>query len=185
MSVARLRAGELLAGLGLVGLFVMLLLVWFQPETGAVSGSPGVSIPPEAQSLVNGRADAFRDAVEQTGWTSLGWFAVILVVAGMIVCAAWLIATLVEPSPALPVALQVWSLVSGVVLALVILLRLLFPPELSYGVDPDTQLPGLLGLVFAILIAVGAFLSTKDERTGAAESQPGEIELRRVPPPVA
>jgi hypothetical protein len=83
--------------------------------------------------------------------------------------------TVKRTSPAWPIGAGVLTIALGAVIALVLAIRLLDlagdeeigPGKLVIGV----QLPAYLGLLFTILIPLGAFLSLKDERTDSSEAR--------------
>jgi hypothetical protein len=162
--VSRLRAGELLAGAGAVGLLLVLFLKWFSFDR-----------PPGAHLI---------GTLHTTGWASLGWFLVALLA---IVCFGGLsiaYMTLRRTSPAWPVGAAVLTVAVGGLTFLVLLVRLLTQPGL--GADlPNAmvlvEVPAYLGLLFTALIPLGAWLALHDERLGAPESAYTPPPARPVP----
>lgn len=168
MSLARLRAGELLAGGGAAGLFVLLFFDWFE--------SPAVRL-----------AAGFRpvDALHTSGWGSLGWFVIVLLVGLMLAALALVVATARGEPVALSVAGGVLTAFFGSLIFIVLLLRVLTQPGL--GVDApnhlvEIQLAAYLGLLCALATAAGAWLSITDERTDAPESAFTPPPARPAPP---
>jgi hypothetical protein len=162
--VNRLRAGEWVAAAGSVGLLVVLSLNWFgasfaHGRTGAL-GAGGVS--------GYGLGSA-------SGWSSLGWFMVVLLCLAIFGGLSLSYMTVKRTSPAWPVGAAVLTVGIGAVIALALALRLLdLAGDSSFGtakVAIGVQLPAYLGLLFAILIPVGGFLSLKDERTDSPEAR--------------
>jgi prepilin signal peptidase PulO-like enzyme (type II secretory pathway) len=68
--------------------------------------------------------------------------------------------TVTRDSPALPVALAVWTTLLGVVAAVAVGVRLLLPPSGSI----ETCAGAWVGLAGAVLVAVAGWLSIRDER---------------------
>ncbi|MBJ7331807.1 MAG: hypothetical protein JHC95_18070 [Solirubrobacteraceae bacterium] len=151
MSLARLRPGEILAAVAAIGLLVVLGAEWFELHTRvAVVG------------------------VSTTGYASLGWFAIALLIFGALCALGLAVATVFERSPRIPVAMQTLTVFSSFVALICVSLRLIFQPGLGVGAD-DTSvdlLPGAyLGFAFTLLMFVGAWISIADERTGSRFSR--------------
>jgi len=79
MSLSRLRAGELLALAGSIALFVLMFSTWAAPEDTLIR-SPGAEIPAGATSAADGVVNNFVGRYAESGWTTLGWFMVLLLV---------------------------------------------------------------------------------------------------------
>jgi hypothetical protein len=95
-----------------------------------------------------------------TAWDDFGVVDVLIVAA--VLSALWLaVATVTERTTALPVAAAVWTTLLGLVSTIAILVWLLVLPGNATG----HCVPGWLALVASALIAVGAWLSMRDERT--------------------
>jgi hypothetical protein len=141
--MSRLRAGEWVAAISAVGLFVTLFFDWF----GASSG-----------------------------WSSLGWLMDVLLCVSMLGGAALAYMTVRQTAPAWPVGAGVLTWTLGGLIWLVLLVRVTIAQP---GTDAlvSVQAPAYLGLLFALLIPVGAFLSIRDERTHTPEA------LAYAPPP--
>ncbi len=129
-ALHRLRPGELLAAPSGLLLGVALFLPWYQ--------------------FPSGNLDA---------WSSFAVVWVLIAPAALVAPAlTWV--TLTRESPALPVALAVWTTVLGLVAAVVIGVRLLLPP----GGSIDRCAGVWVGLGGAVLVAVAGWLSLRDER---------------------
>jgi hypothetical protein len=154
--VRRIRLGEALAAIGAIGLFVLLFADWF--EGGGVSRS---------------------------GWSSLGWGLVVLLVVVMAVAAVMVVSTVARAKPAIIVGSAVTTAVVGVVTLLIALLRVLVTqPDLDLGLgngDVTVQTAGYLGIVALALIAAGGWITLADERTDAPESAYTPPPARPVP----
>jgi hypothetical protein len=141
----RIRRGEALLGVGAIGLFVALFADWF-------SGG----------------------GVKQSGWSSLGWALIVLIVALLATAAVVLVATAVKAKPAIVVGSGVILSALSIVTLVVALLRvLLFQPALDMGLGNDAvsvEVAGYLGLLALVAITAGAWIAMGDERTEAPES---------------
>jgi hypothetical protein len=170
MRLNRLRHGELLALVAAIGLLVVLLLDWYDARDPAAAGGRITTYAP-----IDGHT---------TGIASVGWFAAGMALLAVVVCLAWLFATVTQESPALPVAGEVTTIALGLLASIGLLSRLVFQPGLGVGLgnaQVDLLVPAYIGPALAVLLTVGAWKATADERTDAPYSQPGEIELRPIP----
>ena len=146
------RAGELIAGLGAAGLLILMFFDWFHPELRGAGGT----------------------VVEYTGslsgWSTLGWFIVVLVCVAIFGGLALSYMTVKRASPAWPVGAAVLTWTMGSLIFLILLVRVTITQP---GTDADlaVQLPAYLGLACAALIPAGGFLSLRDERTDSAEAR--------------
>ena len=175
--MSRLRAGEWTAAVGGAGLLVTLFLPWFGVELPQQTvqqkqfGGGGVL------NLLNTYAvDGWG-----SGWDALGWLVIAIALAG-IGCAAWLaIANATARPVAQIVAASVLTATAGTLAFVALALRaLVFQPGpndivvLRYG--------AWLGLLAALVLAVGGWWAIKDERTDAPESAYTPPEPRPAPP---
>jgi threonine/homoserine/homoserine lactone efflux protein len=118
---------------------------------------------------------------DESGWSSLGWVTLAFCIAA-IACSAWLaIANTTNRPVAQAVAASVLTASVGTFAFVVLALRVLvFQPGpndivvLRYG--------AYLGLLAALILAVGGWLAIKDERTDAPESAYTPPEPRPPPP---
>jgi hypothetical protein len=154
--VRRIRLGEALTAIGAIGLFVLLFADWF--EGGGVSRS---------------------------GWSSLGWGLVVLLVAVMALAAVMVVSTVARAKPAIIVGSAVTTAVVGIVTLPIALLRVLVTqPDLDLGLgngDVTIQTAGYLGILALALITAGAWITLADERTDAPESAYTPPPARPVP----
>jgi hypothetical protein len=164
--VNRLRAGEWVAAAGSVGLFVVLFFDWF-----------GYSLPgtTPATRIGQGAVHGYFISGSVTGWSTLGWFMVVLLCVAIVGGLSLSYMTVKRTSPAWPVGAAVLTVGIGTVIALALALRLLdLAGDAHLGgakIAVGVQLPAYLGLLFTILIPVGGFLSLKDERTDSPEAR--------------
>jgi hypothetical protein len=169
--MSRLRSGELLAGVGGVGLFVLLFFDWF--ALGHLDWAAYTPLISGATHFFDASSNA-RPAAD--GWSSLGWFMVVLLCVQMLGAAALVYMTVKRASPAWPVGAGVLTWLVGSSIWLVLLVRVcITQPGLDRYVD--VQLPAYLGLLFSALIPLGGLLSVRNERTRTPES------LSYMPPP--
>ena len=119
---------------------------------------------------------------DESGWSSLGWVTLAFCIAA-IACGAWLaIANATNRPVAQAVAASLLTAAIGTIAFVALALRvLLFQPGpndivvLRYG--------AWLGLLAALVLAVGGWLAIKDDRTDAPESAYTPPEPRPAPPP--
>ncbi len=174
--MSRLRLGEWVAGAGAAGLVVTLFLPWF-----------GLRAAVEVQQRSFGRGgvlnvlQTFSSPPEASGWDGLGWLTLAFCVAA-IAAGAWLVvATAADRPVAQLVAAGVLTATIGTSAFVVVALRaLVFQPGpndivvLRYG--------AWLGLLSALVIALGGWWAIKDERTDAPESAHTPPAPRPAPP---
>jgi hypothetical protein len=168
--MSRLRAGEWTAAAGAAALLVTLFLPWFGVELPAPAESNGIL------NLVRGFGD-----LDSSGWDSLGWFVLVLALAA-VGCAAWLaIANATGRPVAQAVAASVLTATAGTLAFVALALRVLvFQPGPNQFVG--MRYGAWLGLLAALVLAVGGWWATKDDRPDAPESAYTPPEPRPAPP---
>jgi hypothetical protein len=144
-GLRRLRLGELLALAGAACVIVSLLEPWYESALG--------------------RLDA---------WDTFGP-GVALLMAAACAALALVFATLTERSPALPVSLEVWSVLLGLIAVIAAVVRVLERPDHAASLCAGAW----LALAGAVAIFAGAWQSLRDERTSLYE--PANPELRPRP----
>jgi heme/copper-type cytochrome/quinol oxidase subunit 1 len=157
--VSRMRPGEWVAALGALGLFVTLFLDWFSVD-GEAAGWKAYA--------------PLADEVHLSGWGSLGWFMDVLLCLAIIGGASLCYMTVKRTAPAWPVGAAVLTWIVGSLIFLVLVVRVALQPGLGLGLPNRPVLveaPAYAGLLFALLIPVGGFLSLRDERTDTAEAR--------------
>jgi hypothetical protein len=169
--VRRLRAGEWIAGIGAAGLIATLFLPWFGFR------------PPATRPLDGGILNLLNtyEPVGSGAWDRLGWFTLVFVLLTIAVGTWLFLATAVARPLAQLVAAGVLAATIGTLgfaeLALRVLVFQPGPNELTtlrYG--------AYLGLLAALLVAVGGWWAIKDERTEAPESAYTPPPPRPAPP---
>ncbi len=118
---------------------------------------------------------------DESGWSSLGWVTLAFCIAA-IGCAAWLaIANATNRPVAQAVAASVLTASVGTLAFVALALRVLvFQPGPNDSVVLRTG--AYFGLLAALILALGGWLATKDERTDAPESAYTAPEPRPLPP---
>src|SRR4051794_5345960 len=145
----RLSPGEQLAGVaGLVLILVMFLFAWFAPDLPNVNGLDAF--------------DAFSD-----------WVNIILVFAAF---AGISLAVFGGGVSRLPVSLSVLTTVLGVISALIVLIYLISPPgvptfgEAAVEVDMNRKIGIWLGLISALGVAAGGYITMQEEGTSFGDA---------------
>jgi hypothetical protein len=168
MSFGRLRNGETLAGIGAVGLFLTLFAKWFD--------APSIGLGRQFQGIL---------PAHTSGWGTLGWFLIFLLLVA-IISAGVLVVTTARGAPvAVPVAAMNITAFSGGIAFLVLLVRVITQPGLGIGAPNflvEVKFPAYLGLLFTLAIAAGGWLTSADERTDSPESEYTPPPARPAPP---
>ncbi len=170
--MSRLRAGEWTALAGAASLLVTLFLPWFEVEIPEPQGQGGI------RNLVR----TYSTGSWGSGWDALGWLIIVIALAA-VGCAAWLaIVNAINGPVAQTVAASVLTATAGTLAFVVLALRaLVFQPGPNDFVV--VRYGAWLGLLAALILAVGGWWATKDERTDAPESAYTPPEPRPAPPP--
>jgi hypothetical protein len=174
MTAARLRIGEITAGAGALVLSVLLFLDWAKPET-SVLRDPGADLP------------LGPDRLAQSGFSTLGWVLVVMLVVLILCAVALAILTVTErDTPVLAVVAAVATTFWALAVFLVLLVRLtLAQPDLGLSL-PDDRVnilaPAWLGLLCVALIGAGGWLTLRDDRLQSPASEPPEVPVRPAPP---
>jgi hypothetical protein len=167
-----MRAGEWLAATGAVGLLVTLCFNWFSADLHPLGWRAYAPVGAHGLTL------------HQTGWASLGWLVVALLVLLALGGLGIAYMTVRRTSPAWPVTTSVITVAVGAFTLLVLLVRLLTQPSLGAGLPNHLVLveaPAYLGLLFTALIPAGAWLALADERLDAPESAYTPPPARPIP----
>ncbi len=147
MRLARVRAGELVALAGVALIAVSLATPWYETPLGNLDA-----------------------------WETFGGAVALLLAAA---CAAFALAlsALAARSPALPVALAVWSTLLGFIAVIAAVVRVLERPHHASGLCAGAW----LALAGAVAILAGSWQAMRDERTSLYE--PARPEPRDLPQP--
>jgi hypothetical protein len=157
--MSRLRAGDWAVAIGVVGLSVTLFMNWFSVDFHAAGWTAYAPL---------------GHGAHLSGWGSLGWFMDVLLGALIVVGGVLVVATARGLAPSWPVGAGVLLWTLGALVWIVLAVRVATQPGLGLGLANRPVLveaPAYLGLLFALLIPVGAFLSLRDERTDTAEAR--------------
>lgn len=172
MDVDKLNAGEKIAGVSAVLLFIFMFFTWFGVE---VSGSEGFS------GTVPGAGGS--------AWDALDFIPVILVVT-IVVALINVFLRLSDSEYEPPVSMNVAVAVLGGLSVLLILFRIISPPSFgSFGgvsVDGTLEIGIFLGLITAAGIAYGGYRGMQEEGTtfsGTADKLSGGGPADPPPPP--
>ena len=165
----RLRGGELVAGVSAVLLLAFMFVPWYGVKVALLRG-PGAT-------LVGADANP---------WDAFTVIDIYLLLTSL-VALALVVFQMTQRAPAIPVSMSVVTTVLGAVAVVLILVRILDPPGVS-GLPAlvasrleRTVKPGaFLGLLSALGIAVGAWMSLREEGI-RPEDGPQRIEIVRDP----
>jgi hypothetical protein len=150
MDVGRLRTGELIAGISGLALLVILFLNWY--------GIPDVDNGVNIEGL-RGFAEAGGADTSFNAWQSFDFIDIILLLTS-IVAVGLAVATASARTVALPVAASAVTAGLGIIATLLVLYRVIDPPE-----DAAREYGVFLGLAAAAGVAVGGWLSMQEEGT--------------------
>ena len=139
MDTSRISFGEMITGISGIVLFILMFLPWFGPERAPVSLS---------------------------AWTSFSFIDILL----FLVCVVAVALPALRAAGAMPAGLpaspgQIAAL-AGVIAFLLVLFRLLVPPE--FGLQLDREIGVYLGLIAALGIAIGGYLAMRERASGQA-----------------
>ncbi len=162
-SLSRLRAGEVIAGVGgLLLLVFMFALKWYGLGGRLSEGHAGLP-----------------GATSWSGWQELPVLRWLLLLTGACAIAlAYLQAT--RSAPALPVTFSMIATVLGALSTIALVVRVLIaPPSLPATGSLDRLTGAYLGLFAALAIAYGGFASMRQEG-GSDPAELGELETLSV-----
>ena len=144
MTITKVRAGDVLAGVGGIALLVVMFFPWYRFLEGVYEGS---------RTIAPGDTD-------QSAWEAFTVFVVPLVVLAALGI-AMLATTLFQRTQAWPVAAQVFTAFVGVITSLWMIIRLINPPGPNFAAD---RLWGVwAGTLCVLAITAGAWWSMRDE----------------------
>lgn len=166
MDLRRLRFGDwVMAGGGLAVLIVM-FLGWYRPAEAVETPVRG------GQILV------FEG--ELNAWQAFTVVDVVLALAAVLALVAFVV-TLSQPTAAMPLALGVFTALVGTLALLLVVMRMIWPPDIGTGdlVATERLAGAWVGLVAITVLAGGALASIRDERLPPpehpAEPRAGEL----------
>jgi len=169
----RLRFAEKVAGVAALVLLGSLFLGWFGPDIRGAYFDRSVGAQAEAGVF----SFTFGSA---SGWDSLGWLALGLVVLAIVAGLAVPLVFAVAETAVLPLVAAIVALVVGLLATLALLVQVVFQP----GDDAATTvLSGWwIGFLAAAGVARGGFLSMRDEYLPGVPIP--DVEVRPAPPAV-
>ena len=144
MTLNKLRGGDVLAGLGGLGLLVVMFFPWYEFLEGVYNG--GRTITP--------------DNTVQNAWEAFGPLLVLLVPTALLGIAVFA-TTAFERTSAYPVAAQVFAATIGSLTTVLVAVRLIDPPGPNFGADLRWGAPA--GFVCTLAVAAGAWWSMRQE----------------------
>jgi hypothetical protein len=148
MDLRRLRAGEWVTGLAGAALLVALFLPWYD-----------------------------EGAAGPNAWETLAIVDVILAIVG-VAAIALVFVTATQPAPAVPIAMDAFLTLAGMVALVLMLIEVAGLPGGAEGREPGLW----LALAASLLICVGAAFAMRDERL-SAEGRHVDLTGRPTPPP--
>ncbi len=166
MDVSRLRRGEQIAGIsGIALLLIMFIFTWFS------FGDSGLDLGLNA-------------------WESFGLIDIVLLLAA-VAAIALAVVSATQSNVSMPVALSAITAGLGILAVLLILFRIISPPDFGLGdvadalggeADVGRGIGVFLGLIAAAGIAYGGYLAMQEEGTSFSD-QGDRLQNRDNPPP--
>jgi len=161
MDVTRLRQGEKIAAVaGILLLIIMFAFSWFGYKPAGGFGIPG------------GGAELTRNAWGAFSFIDILLFLTVVAAVGM----AYLSAS--GTSVSLPVAASAIVTGLGILSVVLVLFRIISPPDLSVGgisaggaVDTTRKIGVFLGLIAAAGVAYGGYMAMQEEGTSFGEAR--------------
>ena len=181
MDLRRLRVGDVIAGIAACALLGVMFVKWygFEGAEGArreFDRLQGLGLPGDEVD----RFDRILDAAERSAWeafTLIDVFLAVAALAGIVL----VVLALTQRSAALPVAAAAITALLGILATVLVLFRIAFLPDVDFGdlvgggggapAEGTTRAAGVyVGLAATIGIAVGAWLSMRDDSPGPSEA---------------
>ncbi len=186
MNVARLRLGEIVTALATVALLVALTLNWARPEE-SVLRDPGARLPPSLDAVADRAVGAFVDRLAQSGFQTLGWFLVAMLIVLIALALVLVAVTVMErETPVLAVVAAVGTTFWALVVFLTLFFRLtLAQPDLGLSLADDRVdilAPAWFGLLSVAAIGAGGWLTLRDDRLDSPFSEAPDVPVRPAPP---
>lgn len=168
MNVRRVRLAERAALLGALGLVAALFADWFAVSPGSRAGW-------KAYAPLTART---------TGWDSLGWLTLALLVICIVSAVALVAALVVSGLDAFHTPPGVALVAVGVPALMVLLFVMLARPGLGLDLPNDlvtVEPAGWIGLSCAVLMVAGGIASLHDQRLGGPGRRAGPAPARPAP----
>ena len=161
MDLARLRFGDWVMGMAGLAVLVTMFMDWFQIPSLVLFGSVDQSV----------------GALGVNAWEAFSVIDFILALAAVMAIASFVL-TATQPTAAVPLALSSLTTLVAIVAWLLVVIRMIWPPDLTPGpeVDVDRAAGAWLGLVATAALAAGCLASIRDE-TSPEPDHPAEPRL--------
>ena len=170
MDFSRVRTGEMIAGLSGIALFLFMFFSWF-----------GVSTPDEIDGVPIVQAEGSASA-----WEAFDFIDIVLLLA-VVAAVGLLVLSASQASVNLPVAASAITAGLGILATLLVLYRIIDPPDFGVsGLDVSRKIGVYLGLIASAGIAVGGWMAMQEEGTsfsGEADRLGGGPGEGAPPPP--
>ena len=175
MDMTRLRLGELIAGIAGLILLLSMFMNWYSIG-GDFGGGPAGAF---AQKLL----DQGEISTSLTAWQAFSWLDLFLFFTG-VVAIATAVLQMTQRTVAVPVAASVVTTELGLVATVWVLYRIVDQPGPNDVIG--VSFGAYLGLLASGAIALGGYLSMREEGSGFAGSGPdGGIPAQPAPPATA
>jgi len=152
VDLARLRFGDWVMGIGGIAVLAVMFMDWYEPTVD------GAEVLLGSQSLAH------------NAWQAFAIVDLILALAAVMAIASAVL-TALQPTAAVPLALSSLTTLVAIIAFLLVLFRLISPPDLPDGdVFEAGRLTGAwLGFVATAILTAGCLVSIRDERVPAPE----------------
>ena len=144
MTLAKVRGGDLLAGLGGAALLAVMFAPWYHFLEGVYVGTRSIAESHQTQSA----------------WEALSVLRVALALTALLGITQ-LVTTALERTPAWPVAAEIFGLVIGMITSIWLIVRLANPPGDNFAAD--TRWGAWVGLACCLAVPVGAYVGRREE----------------------
>jgi hypothetical protein len=192
MDTSRVGRGPLIAGVAGVLLFIFMFFGWFELTgvTAGVEGFEGTIGGDELESL----AEEEGQDTSASAWQSFSLIDIVLLPAA-IAAIALAIAAAMGVGAQLPVPLATVATALGAVSVLLILFRIISPPDLvdafgggapeGFDIETDVgrEIGVFLGLLAAIGVTIGGWLTMQEGRAAPRAAAPSGAGAAPPPPP--
>ena len=144
MTLTKVRAGDLLAGLGGIALLVVLFAPWYDFLPGVYTGTRTI---PDNNTV-------------QSAWEAFSLLDIVLTLTALLGIVQ-LATTAFERTTAWPVAAEVFLAAIGALVSLWTLIRVINPPGPNFAAD--LRWGAWVGLLCVLAVTAGAWWSMRDE----------------------
>jgi len=174
MDFSRVRTGEMIAGISGIALFIVMFINWFGFETPEIQTPGGIEFD---VPTIEGSFSA---------WESFDFIDIVLLLA-VIAAVGLLVLSASQASVNLPVAASSITAGLGILATLLVLYRIIDPPDFGVeGLDVSRKIGVYLGVIASAGIGVGGWMAMQEEGTsfsGEADRLGGRGPGEGPPPP--